>query len=187
MDELRVGERVLALARGDITAFEADAVINAANSALAGGGGVDGAIHPQGGPSIMAELRSRHPDGCAKGSAVLTGAGNLAARWVIHAVGPVGRGGQHGEPELLAAAYRSALDLANEAGARTVALPAISAGVYGYPLGEAARIGLGAARDHLAGETNLERTTFVLYTGDTHEAFASVLGLLASESGGDGA
>lgn len=181
MDQLRVGERVLSLARGDITAFEADALVNAANSALAGGGGVDGAIHRRGGPSIMAELRSRHPDGCPTGSAVLTAAGDLAARWVIHAVGPVWRGGRQSEPELLAAAYRSALDLANEAGARTVALPAISAGVYGYPLGEAARIGLSAARDHLAGETNLERATFVLYSGDTHEAFASVLERLARE------
>lgn len=186
MDELRVGERILALARGDITAFEADAVVNAANSALTGGGGVDGAIHRQGGPAIMAELRSRHPDGCATGSAVLTGAGNLAARWVIHAVGPIWRGGQHGEPELLAAAYRSALDLASEAGARTVALPAISAGIYGYPLGEAARIGLGTARDHLAGATNLERATFVLYSTDTRDAFASVLGRLATEWGGEG-
>jgi O-acetyl-ADP-ribose deacetylase len=185
MDQLRVGQRVLALARGDITTFEADALVNAANSALAGGGGVDGAIHRQGGPSIMAELRSRHPDGCPTGSAVLTTAGNLAARWVIHAVGPVWRGGKHGEPELLAAAYRSALDLANEAGARTVALPAISAGVYGYPLGEAARIALTAAQDHLAAETNLERTTFVLYSGDTHEAFAAVLGRIASDRGGD--
>jgi O-acetyl-ADP-ribose deacetylase len=185
MDELRVGQRVLALARGDITTFEADAIVNAANSALAGGGGVDEAIHRQGGPSIMAELRSRHSEGCATGSAVLTSAGNLAARWVIHAVGPIWRGGRHGEPELLAAAYRSALELANQAGARTVALPAISAGVYGYPLGEAARIGLSTARDHLVGETNLERTTFVLYSGDTHEAFAAVLGRLASERGSD--
>lgn len=180
MDELRIGERVLALALGDIATFEVDAVVNAANSALAGGGGVDGAVHRAGGPSIMAELRSRHPDGCPTGSAVLTGAGDLPARWVIHAVGPIWRGGEHGEPDLLAAAYRSALELANDAGARTVALPAISAGVYGYPLHEAAAIGLTAARDHLAGDTNLERTTFVLYSGDTHQAFVAALSRLAS-------
>jgi O-acetyl-ADP-ribose deacetylase len=183
LDELRIGERVIALARGDITTFAVDALVNAANSALAGGGGVDGAVHRAGGPSIMAELRSRYPDGCPTGSAVLTGAGNLPARWVIHAVGPIWRGGRHGEPALLAAAYRSALDLANEAGARTMALPAISAGVYGYPLREAAAIGLTAARDHLARETNLERTTFVLYSGDTHEAFVAALSRLASSGG----
>ena len=180
MDELRIRERALALARGDITTFESDAIVNAANSALAGGGGVDGAIHRRGGPSIMAELRTRHSDGCPTGSAVITGAGDLPAGWVVHAVGPIWRGGQHGEPELLAAAYRTALDLANVAGARTVSLPAISAGVYGYPLQEAARIGLTAARDHLAGETRLQRATFVLYSGDTYEAFAAALDRLAA-------
>ena len=180
MDELRIGGRILALARGDITTFESDAIVNAANSALAGGGGVDGAIHRRGGPSIMAELRTRHADGCPTGSAVITGAGNLPAGWVVHAVGPIWRGGQHGEPEILAAAYRTALDLANMAGARTVSLPAISAGVYGYPLQEAARIGLTAARDHLAGETRLQRATFVLYSGDTYEAFAAALDGLAA-------
>jgi O-acetyl-ADP-ribose deacetylase len=183
MDELRVGTRVIALARGDITTFAADAIVNAANSALAGGGGVDGAVHRRGGPSIMAELRSRHAGGCPTGGAVLTGAGDLRARWVIHAVGPIWRGGGHGEPDLLAAAYRTALELANEAGARTVVLPAISAGVYGYPLDEAASIGLTAAWDHLAGETTLERATFVLYSGDTFDAFAAALDRLASSRG----
>lgn len=180
MDELRVGTRVIALARGDITTFAVDAIVNAANSALAGGGGVDGAIHRRGGPSIMAELRSRHGAGSRTGSAVLTGAGDLPAQWVIHAVGPIWRGGQHGEPHLLAAAYASALGLANEAGARTVALPAISAGVYGYPLDDAASIGVTAARDHLLGETGIERTTFVLYSGDTYDAFAAALHRLAA-------
>jgi O-acetyl-ADP-ribose deacetylase (regulator of RNase III) len=180
MDELRVGGRVLALAKGDITTFESDAIVNAANSALAGGGGVDGAIHRRGGPSIMAELRTRHPQGCPTGSAVITGAGKLPAGWVVHAVGPIWRGGQHGEPRLLAAAYRAALDAANMAGARSVALAAISAGVYGYPLHEAARIGVTAARDHLAGETRLQRATFVLYSEETYGAFVAALAGLAA-------
>lgn len=173
--ELRVGERVLALAQGDITAFAADAIVNAANSALAGGGGVDGAIHRAGGPGIMAELRARYP-GCPTGSAVATGAGRLPARWVFHAVGPVWRGGGAGEAELLAAAYRAVLRLADEHGARSIAFPAISAGIYGYPLREAATIALSTVRDHLAGETTLERATFVLFSSGTYAAFAEVLG-----------
>jgi O-acetyl-ADP-ribose deacetylase len=157
MDELRIGERTLALATGDITAFAADAVVNAANAALAGGGGVDGAIHRRGGPSIMAELRRRYPDGCPTGQAVISGAGDLPARWVIHAVGPRWRGGGNGEEALLGGAYGWAMRLAADAGARTVALPAISAGIYGYPLPDAARVGLEAVRDHLAGTTVVER------------------------------
>lgn len=180
MRELLVGGRVLALAVGDIAAFEADALVNAANSALAGGGGVDGAIHRAAGPTVMAELRRNHPRGTPTGSAVLTTAGRLPARWVVHAVGPIWRGGSSGEAMLLASAYRSALDLAVGAEARSVALPAISAGVYGYPLNEAARIGLVAARDHLTGETTIERATFVLYSVETFEVFETELDRLAS-------
>jgi O-acetyl-ADP-ribose deacetylase (regulator of RNase III) len=175
MRELLVGERVLALAVGDISAFEADAVVNAANAALAGGGGVDGAIHRAAGPSVMAELRRTYPEGTQTGSAVLTTAGRLPARWVVHAVGPIWRGGGSGEAELLASAYRSALELAAGAGARSAALPAISAGIYGYPIQEAARIGLETARDHLAGETPVERATFVLYSADTLRVFEAEL------------
>jgi O-acetyl-ADP-ribose deacetylase (regulator of RNase III) len=173
--ELSVGRRTLALARGDITTFPADAIVDAANAALAGGGGVDGAIHRAGGPRIMAELRRRYPDGTPTGSAVVTTAGELPARWVIHAVGPIWRGGGHGEPALLASAYASALRLAAEAGARSVTLPAISAGIYGYPLAEAARIALATTRDHLAGETTIERATFVLFSTDTLAAFEIAL------------
>lgn len=183
MDELRIGSRTLALARGDITTLAVDAIVNAANSALAGGGGVDGAIHRAGGPAIMEELRRRYPGGTPTGSAVITPAGDLQARWVIHAVGPVWRGGDHGEAALLASAYASALELAAEAGARTVALPAISAGIYGYPLPEAARIALETARGHLAGETTIERATFVLFSSDTLRAFEAALGELAGRTG----
>ena len=175
MDELRVGGRSLALELGDITTVVVDAIVNAANSALVGGGGVDGAIHRAGGPEIGAELRRDHPRGTPTGTAVITTAGRLPARWVVHAVGPVWRGGGNDEPRLLASAYRSALELAAEAGARSVALPAISAGIYGYPLDEAARIGLGVARDHLGGATSIERATFVLFSDDTFRVFEAEL------------
>ena len=133
------------LQAGDITQVSVDAVVNAANSALAGGGGVDGAIHAAAGPSVMAELSSRY-DGCPTGSAVITDAGNLPARWIIHAVGPVWRGGDRDEPALLASAYSTSLDLAGQVGARSVAFAAISCGVYGYPLPQAAAVALSTVR-----------------------------------------
>ena len=169
--------RVLALARGDITRIAADAIVNAANSALAGGGGVDGAIHRAGGPSIMAELRSRYGGvGCPTGSAVITGAGDLPASWVIHAVGPIWQGGGAGEADLLASAYRTALRLADEAGARSVTLPAISCGVYGYPLDDGARVGVETVVEHLGGtDGSVERATFVLFSDATFEAFREAL------------
>jgi O-acetyl-ADP-ribose deacetylase (regulator of RNase III) len=180
MRELLVGGRVLALAVGDIAAFEADALVNAANAALAGGGGVDGAIHRAAGPSVMADLRRNHPGGTPTGSAVLTSAGRLPARWVVHAVGPIWRGGTSDEPTLLASAYRSALELAAGVGARSAALPAISAGIYGYPVDQAARIGLETARDHLTGETTIEQATFVLYSAETFAIFETELDRLAA-------
>ena len=133
-------DREIAAVVGDITTIEADAIVNAANEHLGGGGGVDGAIHAAGGPAIMADLERRYGRSrrCPTGGAVLSDAGNLPARWVVHAVGPIWRGGGAGEPALLASAYRSALRVADEAGARTVGLPAISAGIYGYPLDRAA-------------------------------------------------
>ncbi len=177
MHELRIGERVLAIAQGDITQVPADAIVNAANSALAGGGGVDGAIHRAGGPSIMAELRERYgAGGCPTGSAVVTGAGDLPAKWVIHAVGPVWRGGHQGEAELLANAYRTSLAHGDQLGARTITFPAISCGVYGYPLDEGARVALTTVRDHLTGgSTAIERAMFVLFSNDTFEVFGRVL------------
>jgi O-acetyl-ADP-ribose deacetylase (regulator of RNase III) len=128
------------LVQGDITELDVDAIVNAANSSLAGGGGVDGAIHRAGGPEIMAETRHRHPDGCATGSAVTTGAGRLRARHVIHAVGPRWAGGDRREDELLASAWRSALLQALEHDCESVAFPSISTGIYGFPLERAATI-----------------------------------------------
>jgi O-acetyl-ADP-ribose deacetylase (regulator of RNase III) len=180
MDSLVIGGRTLALTVGDITTIPADAIVNAANSALAGGGGVDGAIHRAGGPSIMAELRARYT-GCPTGSAVVTGAGNLPARWVIHAVGPRWQGGGRGEAGLLASAYRTAFGLAEELGARTVTFPAISAGIYGYPLDEAARIALETVAECLAGAKVVERATFVLFSEDTYRVFARVLRQLSPQ------
>src|SRR3954454_10376696 len=131
MDWTNAAGRKILLREGDITRIGVDAMANAANSALAGGGGVDGAIHRAGGPEIMRELARF--GGCPTGSAVATGAGNLPAKYVFHAVGPGDRDGNHGEPELLAGCYRRCLELADERGVRTLSVPAISTGVYGYP------------------------------------------------------
>lgn len=161
---------------GDITRVAADAIVNAANSSLAGGGGVDGAIHRAGGPGVMADLerrygRIRH---CPTGSAVVGDAGSLPARWVIHAVGPVWRGGGDGEPELLANAYATSIRLAAELGARTVTLPAISCGIYGYPVPLAARVAIEAVGSALESAPSIELATFVLFSQHTYDAFAAV-------------
>jgi O-acetyl-ADP-ribose deacetylase (regulator of RNase III) len=178
-DELDLGGRVLAIVEGDITTIAADAVVNAANSSLAGGGGVDGAIHRAGGPAIMADLGQRYgPLGqrrCPTGSAVLSEAGRLPARWVVHAIGPVWQGGRAGEAALLASAYRTAVGLADEAGARTVTLPAISCGTYGYPLDDAARVAVATVAEGLAKATALERATFVLRGPEALAAFRAAL------------
>ncbi|HYB99997.1 MAG TPA: O-acetyl-ADP-ribose deacetylase [Candidatus Limnocylindrales bacterium] len=141
----------LTFVHGDITQQQVDAIVNAANEALVGGGGVDGAIHRAGGPEIMAECeRIRHDlGGCPTGSAVHTTAGRLPARAVIHTVGPVWRGGMSGEPQQLAACYRNALALAAERGYRTVAFPSISTGVYGYPIRQAAAVAVSTIQEEL--------------------------------------
>jgi len=178
------GSAWIDLLAGDITTVRADAIVNAANSALAGGGGVDGAIHRAAGPELMAELRSRYR-GCPTGSAVITGSGRLedhGVKWVIHAVGPIWRGGGLGEPELLAAAYARSIHLADQAGARSVALPAISAGVYGYPLDSAAGVALGTVREGLAAAHKLELATFVLFGDEAMRAFRRALEELAGRT-----
>jgi O-acetyl-ADP-ribose deacetylase (regulator of RNase III) len=170
--------RTIALLEGDITRVAADAIVNAANSALAGGGGVDGAIHRAGGPEVMRELdRVRSRVGrCPAGGAVATGAGELPAKYIFHAVGPVYRDGAHGEPELLAACYRKCLELAAERGVRTISFPAISTGVYGYPMEAAAEIALLEvfARLEKPG-TSVERAIFVLFDKLAYEAYAKAL------------
>jgi len=174
--ERTIAGRTLALLQGDITQVPADAIGNAANDALAGGGGVDGAIHRAGGPSIIAELRERYGrTGCPTGQAVVTGAGKMPARWVVHAVGPVWYGGHRGEPELLASAFRSAVARADEVGARSLTLPAISTGIYGYPRDGAARIGVQTVAETLPATRSLERVTFVLFSRDAFDVFSAAL------------
>ena len=160
---------------GDITGdAEADAIVNAANRSLLGGGGVDGAIHCAAGPALLEECRTL--GGCEPGQAKLTGAGRLAARYVIHAVGPVWGGGDAGEAELLASAYRRALELAAERGAQRVAFPAISTGVYGYPLGAAAEVAIATVRSALAAHPEVQEARFWLFDETAYETFAAALG-----------
>ncbi|HET8784924.1 MAG TPA: O-acetyl-ADP-ribose deacetylase [Candidatus Limnocylindrales bacterium] len=162
------------LVQGDITRIPADAIINAANEALRGGGGVDGAIHRAGGPAVMADLERRYGARrhCPTGSAVISDAGDLPARYVIHAVGPIWSGGTSGEADLLASAYRTSLDLARDHGCRTVTAPAISTGIYGYPIDRAAPIALGAAAGWVADNPEaMDAVTFVLFSGGSLEAF----------------
>ena len=159
---LQFGDRRLEIVTGDITLQEVDAIANAANESLRGGGGVDGAIHRAAGPEMLAELVRDHPRGTPTGSAVATGAYKLEARWVLHAVGPVWRGGDQGEAELLADAYRSCLNLCDQLGATSVAFPAISMGAYGYPASPGARVAVRTVAEHLAGDTPLRLARFVL-------------------------
>jgi len=166
----------ITLVQGDITREEADAIVNAANSSLLGGGGVDGAIHRRGGPEILEECRrlraSRYTEGLPTGQAVATTAGRLPARWVIHTVGPVYAKSED-RSALLASCYRESLRVAAELGAATVAFPAVSAGIYGWPLDDAARIAVGTVRET---DGPVEEARFVLFTPDVHQAFERALG-----------
>ncbi|GLZ46128.1 macro domain-containing protein [Actinomycetospora sp. NBRC 106375] len=167
-----MGTPEITLHRGDITRAEVDAVVNAANSGLLGGGGVDGAIHRAGGPAILEACRELRrttlPDGLPTGQAVATTAGNLPAQWVIHTVGPVYAQGED-RSHRLASAYRESLRVADEVGARTVAFPAVSAGVYGWPLDDAARIAVTTVRTT---SSALTEARFILFSDDVYEAFA---------------
>lgn len=175
--EIQIGRKRLRLRQGDITRVAADAIVNAANSALAGGGGVDGAIHRAGGPAIMQELMPfRQTGGCPTGSAVATGAGNLPAKYVFHAVGPVYRRGETRQAVQLASCYETCLRLAEDRKLRTVTFPSISTGAYGYPLREAAPVAIGAVGDHLErGTGTLEEVTFVLFDGATLDEYSIAL------------
>jgi O-acetyl-ADP-ribose deacetylase (regulator of RNase III) len=163
---------------GDITRVPADAIVNAANAALAGGGGVDGAIHRAGGPAIMQELDQIRPriGRCETGSAVATTAGALPAKWVFHAVGPVYRDGRHGEAALLASCYTTCLKMAEERGVKTISFPSISTGAYGYPLEEAAAVALDAVIHYLERpESQVREVIFVLFDRRAYDAHANVL------------
>jgi O-acetyl-ADP-ribose deacetylase (regulator of RNase III) len=164
---------VIELVIGDITEQDVDAIVNAANPTLLGGGGVDGAIHRAGGPSILAECRTL--GGCEPGDAKITGAGDLPARHVVHGVGPIWRGGGEGEEKLLASVHRRAVELAAEHGCRTLAFPAISTGAYGYPVELAAPIAIAATRDALAANPTVERARFVFRDPETLAVYEAAL------------
>ena len=173
-----LGRTRVRLVRGDITHMETDAVVNAANSSLMGGGGVDGAIHRAGGPAILSECmevrRTTYPDGLPTGEAVITGGGSLKARHVIHTVGPVWRGGGS-EERLLEAAYRNSLRVAVENGLKSVAFPSISTGAYGYPVEKAAMTAVKTVKAFIEEDPSLDEVVFVLYSERDYEVYVRAL------------
>jgi len=173
------GRTKIRLVQGDITDQDADVVVNAANSALMGGGGVDGAIHRRGGPAILEECKwirqKEWPDGLAAGKAVITTGGSLKARHVIHTVGPVWSGGQSGEPAVLAECYSNTLRIATQSGLRSVAFPSISTGAYGYPVREASRVALKAVKSYVESRGAPGEVTFVLYSENDFNTYMEAL------------
>ena len=175
------GETLLELVQGDITRQDTDAIVNAANTTLLGGGGVDGAIHRAGGPAILAECRTL--GGCETGDAKITGGGRLAARFVIHTVGPVYRDGRRGEARLLASAYRRSLEVGVAAGVRSIAFPSISTGAYRFPIAEAAPIALATAARFVAGRPGtLDLVRFVLFAPADLAAYEGALAALDADA-----
>lgn len=166
-------DEAIEIVEGDITAQEIDAIVNAANTSLLGGGGVDGAIHRAAGPELLAECRNLH--GCPTGDAKITRGYRLPARWVIHTVGPVWHGGHDLEDELLANCYRRSLEIAAQNGVRSVAFPAISTGIYGFPLERATRIAVREVRTFLQNNAALEKVLFVCFDRRTHDCYQRVL------------
>ena len=175
--EVKINQSILSLVEGDITQEETDAIVNAANSRLAGGGGVDGAIHRAGGPTVMEECRKI--GGCPTGKAVITSGGELKARYIIHTVGPIYRGGGRNEASLLESAYRESLNLASSKGLKSIAFPSISTGAYGYPLAEAAKIALETAINYLKENTDIHLIRFVLFGQEAYDEYEKVLNSMA--------
>lgn len=179
---LTTADRII-IAQGDITTFAVDAIVNAANSSLLGGGGVDGAIHRAAGPELVMECRTL--GGCPTGEARITRGYRLPARWVIHTVGPVWRGGAHHEDEELADCYRNSLALASQRGAATVAFPAISTGIYGFPLLRATVIALRETQAYLGGHPEIAQVTFVCFSANTASAYRAELARAMADERGE--
>ena len=173
MVKVNINKSVLELIEGDITEQETDAIVNAANTSLLGGGGVDGAIHRAGGPKILEECKAL--GGCPTGEARITTGGNLKARYVIHTVGPIYSGGRHREAELLANAYKNSLFLASQYKLRSVAFPSISTGAYGYPIREAASIALQTIIDYVKAHADIQHVRFVLFDLKAYQVYEKVL------------
>lgn len=178
--KVSIGNATLELVEGDITAQRTDAIVNAANRSLLGGGGVDGAIHRAGGPAILDECRKLN--GCETGDAKITTGGNLPAKHVIHTVGPVYRNGTAGEPELLTRCYRRSLEVAVENGLRSVSFPSISTGAYRYPIDAAARIALGTVIEFLRAGQEIDHVRFALYGRPAFAAYCGALDALTEDS-----
>ena len=185
LTELSINQVKLSVTQGDITRQGTDAIVNAANPSLMGGGGVDGAIHRAGGPAILEECKQivSRQGRLPTGKAVITTGGNLKARFVIHTVGPIWHGGNKGEPELLASAYRESLQVAAENNLTSISFPSISTGVYDYPVAEAARVAINSIVNFLkANVTSIKEIVFVLFDSTTFQTYASVLNEIAMES-----
>jgi O-acetyl-ADP-ribose deacetylase (regulator of RNase III) len=176
--KVNVQKSILEIVQSDITQQDTEAIGNAANSALVGGGGVDGAIHRAGGPSMMSELRAKYK-GCPTGSAVITSGGNLKAKYVIHAVGPRYSGSPK-DPELLSGAYRRSLELCTQNKISSLAFPSISTGIYGYPVEEASRIALKTVTDYLKDHSEIKLVRFVLFDSKTYDVYEEALKKLAN-------
>jgi O-acetyl-ADP-ribose deacetylase (regulator of RNase III) len=178
--KVKINQATLELVDGDITKEDVDALVNAANSSLLGGGGVDGAIHRAGGPAILEECRKI--GGCPTGEAVITSGGKLKARYVIHTVGPIWRGGSAGEARLLAGTYKNSLRIAKEKGIKSIAFPSISTGAYGYPISDASKIALFTIAEHLKGGISLTKVRFVLFGERSYKVYQKTLESMAKEN-----